>query len=70
MIARARDGETLDAICWRVLGRTSGIVEQVFALNPGLADMGVQIPGGTEVTLPELSAATPPVIDTVKLWDL
>ena len=33
MMAVAQAGETVDAICWRVLGRTAGVTEQVFTLN-------------------------------------
>ncbi|WP_306094945.1 tail protein X [Qipengyuania flava] len=69
MIAIAQAGETVDAICWRVLGRTAGVTEQVFTLNPGLADRGAQLPGGTQVTLPDLAASAPPDRPTVQLWD-
>ena len=68
-IATALDGETVDAICWRVLGRTKDVTEQVLALNPGLAAIGATLPGGTKVTLPELAAAAPTVLETVNLWD-
>ncbi|WP_439652450.1 tail protein X [Morganella morganii] len=33
----ALQGETLDALCYRVTGQTAGIVEQALELNPGLA---------------------------------
>lgn len=71
MIAIAQQGETLDAICWRVLGRTEGVTEQAYDLNPHLADLGPALPGGTRVTLPDLTttAAAPPRRATVKLWD-
>jgi phage tail protein X len=65
----ARQGDTLDAICWRELGRTEAVVEQALALNPGLADIGPLLPAGTEVTLPEPAALAPAVRETVKLWD-
>lgn len=68
-IAIALDGETVDAICWRVLGRTQGVTEQVLALNPGLAAIGPQLPGGMAITLPALAAAAPAVRETVNLWD-
>lgn len=67
--AIALDGETVDAICWRVLGRTQGVTEQVLALNPGLAAIGPQLPGGMEITLPAIAAAAPAVRETVNLWD-
>lgn len=67
--AIAVEGETVDAICWRTLGRTRAVTEQVLALNPGLADLGSRLPAGTVVRLPELTEAAPAVIQTVKLWD-
>ena len=69
MIAIAQAGETVDAICWRVLGRTAGVTEQVLELNPGLADLGAQLPGGTQVTLPDITETALPERQTVKLWD-
>lgn len=69
MIATARDGETLDEVCWRVLGRTAAVTEQALELNPGLADLGARLPGGTEIMLPDPPAAQLPVRETVKLWD-
>lgn len=67
--AIAIEGETVDAICWRALGRTRAVTEQVLALNPGLADLGTRLTAGTVVRLPELTEAAPAVIQTVKLWD-
>jgi phage tail protein X len=76
MIAVAQDGETLDAVCWRVLGRTAGVAEQAYELNPGLADLGPLLPGGTQIILPDVvaastatTAAAPVRRETVKLWD-
>lgn len=65
----ALDGETVDAICWRELGRTQGVTEQVLSLNPGLAGLGAALPGGTTVILPELTQMTPAVLETINLWD-
>lgn len=67
MIVRALQGDTLDAICHRHLGRTQDAVEAALALNPGLADLGPVLPMGTAVELPELPA--PPANNTVNLWD-
>lgn len=67
--ATALDGDTVDSICWRELGRTRAVTEQVLALNPGIAALGTRLPAGTVVTLPELSKAVPAVLETVKLWD-
>ena len=65
----ALDGETIDEICWRELGRTAAVTEQVLALNPGLASLGTRLPAGTLVFLPDLADMAPDVRETVKLWD-
>jgi len=63
-------GDTVDLLCWRTLGTTSGgVVEQTLALNPGLAQLGPVLPVATVVTLPTVSAAVPATIETVNLWD-
>ena len=56
--ARATQGDTLDAICWRHYGRTAGVTERVLEANPGLADLGPIIPIGTLVNLPPLPASS------------
>ncbi|MBH1930204.1 tail protein X [Serratia rubidaea] len=63
----AEQGDTVDAMCWRYFGRTEGIVEQVYSLNEGLADLGAVLPHGHPVTLPDATAA--PQRETVNLWD-
>lgn len=67
-VVRARQGETVDAICWRHYGRTAGTTEQVFEANPGLADIGAILPTGHPVTLPEIEVQAERA-DTVNLWD-
>jgi phage tail protein X len=52
----SRQGDTLDALCWRHYGRTDGTVEAALQANPGLADLGVVLPMGTVVELPEPAA--------------
>ena len=69
MIAIALDGETVDAVCWRVLGRTESVTEQTFNLNPGLAALGPCLPGGTQVTLPDVDQAAPAQRPTLQLWN-
>ena len=67
---RSVQGDTLDALCWRELGATAGVVEAVYELNRDLADLGPILPTGTLVQLPERSATTAtPVIPTQQLWD-
>lgn len=68
MHARANQGETLDALCQRVLGRTAGVTEVALAANPGLADLGPVLPTGTLVDLPNVVQTTQPETDLVQLW--
>lgn len=68
MQARALQGETLDALCQRVLGRTAGVTEAVLAANPGLADLGPVLPMGRLVALPDAAAAAQTETATVQLW--
>ncbi|MDY0971378.1 tail protein X [Siccibacter turicensis] len=63
----ARQGDTLDVICDRYYGRTQGVVERALAANPGLASLGVVLPHGTVVELPEVPAS--PTRETINLWD-
>lgn len=69
-IVTVLQGDTLDRVCWRVLGTTEGgVVEQAYALNPGLAALGPVLPEGTEVTLPDPPAAAAVALQTINLWD-
>ncbi|MEA9393492.1 tail protein X [Acerihabitans sp. TG2] len=63
----ALQGDTVDAICWRYYGRTQGVVEQVLAVNPRLADLGAMLPHGTTLELPDIPDAA--VIESLNLWD-
>jgi len=69
VLARANQGETLDALCQRVLGRTGGVVESALAANPGLADLGPVLPMGTPVQLPDATIATQTETALVQLWN-
>lgn len=64
---RTHQSETVDALCWRHYGRTLGMTEAVLQANPGLAALGLVIPQGLLVTMPDLPAAQPKPI--VQLWD-
>lgn len=46
--------------------KLSGFVEQVYALNPGLAALGDEVPVGTLIDMPPLDAATPALPN--RLW--
>ena len=64
----ALQNDTVDAICWREYGRSSGIVEKVLEANPSLAAHGTFLPMGTKVILPDIE--TPEQIkQTIQLWD-
>lgn len=65
---RTRQGDTLDAICWRHYGRESA-AEAVLEANPRLADHGPILPQGLEIELPELAAPAPAAATLIKLWD-
>lgn len=66
MQVRTMQGDTLDALCWRHLGRTEAVVEATLERNPGLATRGPILPAGLEVTLADVPPATAPVVN---LWD-
>lgn len=68
MKVRSLQGDTVDLICWRTYGRTAGITEQVLDANPGLADLGAELPIGTLVTLPA-QPTTPTQPARLQLWD-
>ncbi|WP_175784523.1 tail protein X [Burkholderia ambifaria] len=55
MKVRAKQGETVDAMCWRIYGRTDGVVEAVLEANAGLADQGLFLPLGFEVDMPDMA---------------
>ncbi|MFX7021229.1 tail protein X, partial [Acinetobacter baumannii] len=48
----AIQNDTVDAICWREYGRSTGVVERVLEANPHLSEFGPFIPMGTKVHLP------------------
>ena len=69
IIANAVQGDTMDLLCWRELGTTSGgVVEQALALNQNLANAGPILPTGVDILLPAITSAAPPTLDTVTLW--
>ncbi|MDN2488532.1 tail protein X [Kosakonia sacchari] len=66
MNVKTQQGDTLDLLCLRYYGRTASVVETVLAANPGLANLGVILPYGTPVNLPEVQTQT--IKETVNLW--
>lgn len=65
----ARQGDTVDAICWRTFGTTAGVVERVYEMNRGLAALGPVLPMGTPVVLPDTNDVGTRVLATIQLWD-
>lgn len=65
---RSQQGDTLDRLCYRHLGRTAGITERVLALNIGVAELGAVLPSGTPIKLPDI-APEPVRTPSVQLWD-
>ena len=66
-IYRTKDGDTLDWICDRNYGRTSGAVEAVLEANGGLAALGPVYSAGVEIILPGLPETQQQ--DTIRLWN-
>ncbi|MBS0353041.1 MAG: tail protein X [Proteobacteria bacterium] len=67
MQVRAMQGDTVDSLCWRHLGSSSA-VETVLDINPGLAALGVILPNGTLVTLPD-ETPTARQTELIQFWD-
>ncbi|WP_392565147.1 tail protein X [Utexia brackfieldae] len=67
MIVFALQNETVDAIAYRLYGKTKGIVEQIYHLNPGLCELSAQLPMGTRIIVPE--TVTEPQKHQINLWD-
>lgn len=64
----AIQNDTVDAICWREYGRSTGVVERVLEANPHLSEFGPFIPMGTKVQLPDI--LTPQnKVQSIQLWD-
>ncbi|KXO86078.1 phage tail protein [Acinetobacter venetianus] len=64
----ALQNDTVDAICWREYGRSSGVVEKVLETNPHLSEFGPFLPMGTKVQLPDIPTQQNKV-QSVQLWD-
>ncbi len=67
MLVHTQQHDTVDALCWRYLQRTQGVVEATLRLNPGLAGHGPILPAGLPVQLAQPAGAA--TRRTVKLWD-
>jgi phage tail protein X len=61
-----RDGDMIDAICFKHYGRSDKTTERVLEANPRLADYGPRLPPGILVNLPDLPP--PEEEKTVRIW--
>jgi phage tail protein X len=61
-----KDGDVLDAICWKYYGSTTGVVEKVLEANRHLAELGSIFEAGVKIVLPDLSQEEE--TESVKLW--
>ena len=61
-----KDGDVLDAICWKYYGNTSGTVEKVLEVNRHLAELGSIFAAGVKIILPDLTQEEE--TESVKLW--
>ncbi|RRJ96871.1 phage tail protein [Opitutaceae bacterium TAV4] len=50
------DGDTIDEICHRHYGATTGVTETVIAANPHLLNYPPRLPAGLTITLPAITA--------------
>lgn len=67
----AHQGDTLDALLWRAVGRIGALLQATLDANPGLAALGEVLPHGTPVDIPDAALATPAATDQplIQLWD-
>lgn len=64
----ANQGDNLDALIYRHLGESQGLLEQTLELNPKLS-LNEVLPLGLAVTLPEQTDSRLNVKTSIKLWD-
>ena len=63
------DGLTLATLVWRRFKRPMpGLVEAIYDLNPGLADLGQTLPVGTSFDMPIPIPREQQVLDPIRLW--
>ena len=64
-----RQGDTIDLICNKQYGKTSGVVEIVIEANRGIEDQPEVLPPGVEILLPDIPVSVSSTAGTVRLWD-
>lgn len=63
------DGLCVSTIVWRRFKRPMpGLVEAIYDLNPGLADLGQTLPVGTSFEMPIPIPREQQVLDPIRLW--
>ena len=65
---RTKEGDMLDAICYRYYGVQSGAVELVLDANQNLSRQVEELPNGLIIELPDLPT-TEKDITPIRLWD-
>lgn len=68
MQVTAHQGDTVDQLCHRHLGRTD-ITVSVLEANPGIAALGAVLPMGTALTLPDAQTVAAAPKTMINLWD-
>ncbi len=61
-----KDGDVLDAICWKYYGKNSGVLEKVLEANRHLAEPDAIFNAGVKIVLPDLAQEAE--AESVKLW--
>ena len=65
----AGDGLTVSLIVWRRFRRPMpGLVEDIYDINPGLADYGQILPVGITFEMPIPIPREQQVLDPIRLW--
>lgn len=67
IIVTAHQGETLDALAWRATSGRPPALEDILALNPGLAARGPVLAELQTVVLPVVQAAQR--LEAVNIWN-
>jgi phage tail protein X len=63
------DGLTVATLVWRRFKQPMpGLVEAIYDLNPGLADLGQTLPVGTSFDMPIPIPREQQVLDPIRLW--
>ncbi len=61
-----KDGDVLDAICFKYYGSTTGVVEKVLEANRHLAELGAIFSANVKIILPDLTPEEE--TESIKLW--